>query len=124
MRQEGRGIGLINKLKAYRLQDEGLDTVEANEKLGFPMDLRRYGVGAQILRDLGVRKFRFLTNNPKKVVGLEGFGLEMVEQVPIVVPPNHENRRYLETKQKKMGHMMDFLLPDGPGAPVAKDGGD
>jgi 3,4-dihydroxy 2-butanone 4-phosphate synthase/GTP cyclohydrolase II len=122
MRQEGRGIGLINKLRAYKLQDEGLDTVEANEKLGFPMDLRRYGVGAQILRDLGVRKFRFLTNNPKKVVGLEGFGLEMVEQVPIVVRPNHENRRYLETKQKKMGHIMDFLLPDGPTAPAAKDG--
>jgi 3,4-dihydroxy 2-butanone 4-phosphate synthase/GTP cyclohydrolase II len=123
MRQEGRGIGLINKLKAYRLQDEGLDTVEANEKLGFPMDLRRYGVGAQILRDLGVRKFRFLTNNPKKVVGLEGFGLEMVEQVPVVVKPNSENRRYLETKKKKMGHIMDLLLPDGPATPATKDGG-
>jgi 3,4-dihydroxy 2-butanone 4-phosphate synthase/GTP cyclohydrolase II len=108
MRQEGRGIGLLNKLRAYKLQDEGLDTVEANERLGFPMDIRRYGVGAQILRDLGVRKFRFLTNNPKKVVGLEGFGLEMVEQVPLVVPPNAENRRYLETKRLKMGHLMEI----------------
>ena len=112
MRQEGRGIGLINKLRAYSLQDEGLDTVEANERLGFPMDLRRYGVGAQILRDLGVRKFRFLTNNPKKIVGLEGFGLEMVEQVPLVIEPNHENRRYLHTKQEKMGHLMDILGED------------
>ncbi len=109
MRQEGRGIGLINKLRAYSLQDEGLDTVEANERLGFPMDLRRYGVGAQILRDLGVRKFKFLTNNPKKIVGLEGFGLEMVEQVPLVIEPNQENRRYLRTKQEKMGHLMDVL---------------
>lgn len=112
MRQEGRGIGLINKLRAYKLQDEGLDTVEANERLGFPMDLRRYGVGAQILRDLGVRRFRFLTNNPKKIVGLEGFGLEMVEQVPLVVEPNNENRRYLRTKQEKMGHLMDILGED------------
>jgi 3,4-dihydroxy 2-butanone 4-phosphate synthase/GTP cyclohydrolase II len=108
MRQEGRGIGLINKLRAYSLQDEGLDTVEANERLGFPMDLRRYGVGAQILRDLGVKKFRFITNNPRKIVGLQGFGLEMVEQVPIVVEPNLENRRYLRTKQDKMGHIMDI----------------
>ena len=117
MRQEGRGIGLINKLRAYRLQDQGLDTVEANESLGFPMDLRRYGVGAQILRDLGVRKFRFLTNNPKKVVGLEGFGLEMVEQVPIVVPPNPENSRYLETKRVRMGHVLDGD-GDGTGRPA------
>ncbi len=112
MRQEGRGIGLINKLRAYSLQDEGLDTVEANERLGFPMDLRRYGVGAQILRDLGVRKFRFLTNNPKKIVGLEGFGLEMVEQVPLVIEPNSENRRYLNTKRDKMGHLLDIVGDD------------
>lgn len=112
MRQEGRGIGLINKLRAYSLQDEGLDTVEANERLGFPMDLRRYGVGAQILRDLGVRKFRFLTNNPKKIVGLEGFGLEMVEQVPLVVEPNNENKRYLRTKREKMGHLLDIVGDD------------
>ncbi len=108
MRQEGRGIGLINKLKAYNLQDEGLDTVEANERLGFPMDLRRYGVGAQILRDLGVRKFRFMSNNPRKIVGLEGFGLELVEQVPLKVDPNSENSRYLRTKQDKMGHLLDI----------------
>ncbi len=108
MRQEGRGIGLHNKLKAYALQDQGLDTVEANEKLGFPMDLRKYGVGAQILLDLGVRRFRALTNNPKKLVGLQGFGLEMVERVPIVAPARDENRRYLETKQEKMGHLLNI----------------
>jgi 3,4-dihydroxy 2-butanone 4-phosphate synthase/GTP cyclohydrolase II len=107
MRQEGRGIGLLNKLKAYELQDQGLDTVEANLKLGFPMDLRRYGVGAQILRDLGVRRFRLLTNNPKKVVGLEGFGLELVEQISLAAPVNAENRFYLKTKAEKMGHSMD-----------------
>jgi len=108
MRQEGRGIGLHNKLKAYALQDTGLDTVEANERLGFPPDLRNYGVGAQILVDLGVRRFRFLTNNPKKVVGLEGFGLEMVERVPIVAPPRDENRRYLDTKKTRLGHLLDL----------------
>ena len=108
MRQEGRGIGLHNKLKAYALQDQGLDTVEANEQLGFPMDLRKYGVGAQILRDLGVRRFRAMTNNPKKLVGLQGFGLEMVERVPLLAPPREENRRYLETKQEKMGHLLDI----------------
>ncbi|MEX0760937.1 MAG: bifunctional 3,4-dihydroxy-2-butanone-4-phosphate synthase/GTP cyclohydrolase II [Dehalococcoidia bacterium] len=108
MRQEGRGIGLSNKMRAYALQDRGLDTVEANEKLGFPMDLRKYGVGAQILLDLGVRRFRFLTNNPKKVVGLEGFGLEMVERVPILALPGDENRRYLATKQAKMGHLLNI----------------
>ena len=108
MRQEGRGIGLINKLRAYDLQDDGMDTVQANESLGFPMDLRHYGVGAQILRDLGVVKFRFLTNNPKKIVGIEGFGLQMVEQLPILVKVNAENEKYLATKQKKMGHMLNI----------------
>ena len=107
MRQEGRGIGLHNKLKAYSLQDDGMDTVDANIALGFPPDLRHYGVGAQILADLGVRKLRILTNNPRKVVGLESFGLELVEQVPIVVSTNVENRRYLEAKQARMGHLLE-----------------
>ena len=105
-KHEGRGIGLAAKIHAYKLQDGGLDTVEANAKLGFGMDLRDYGLGAQILFDLGVRKFRFLTNNPKKVVGLEGYGLEMVEQVPIRAPANPHNARYLETKRVKMGHLL------------------
>ncbi len=108
MRQEGRGIGLHNKLRAYALQDEGLDTVEANRALGFAPDLRDYGIGAQILRDLGVRKMRLLTNNPKKVVGLEGYGLKVVETVPLLAPPNPENIHYLETKKKKMGHLLDI----------------
>jgi 3,4-dihydroxy 2-butanone 4-phosphate synthase/GTP cyclohydrolase II len=106
MRQEGRGIGLAAKIHAYKLQEEGLDTVEANAKLGFPSDLRDYGLGAQILFDLGVRQFRFLTNNPKKVVGLEGYGLEMVEQVPIRSESNPHNAKYLETKKVKLGHML------------------
>jgi 3,4-dihydroxy 2-butanone 4-phosphate synthase/GTP cyclohydrolase II len=106
MRQEGRGIGLAAKIHAYKLQEQGLDTVEANAKLGFPSDLRDYGLGAQILFDLGVRKFRFLTNNPKKVVGLEGYGMQMVEQVPIREEPNPHNAKYLETKKTKMGHML------------------
>ena len=105
MRQEGRGIGLHNKLKAYQLQDEGLDTVEANARLGFPMDLRHYGVGAQILVDLGVKKFSQMTNNPKKLVGLQGYGLE-IEQVALEVPSNPENRRYLKTKRDRMGHTL------------------
>jgi 3,4-dihydroxy 2-butanone 4-phosphate synthase/GTP cyclohydrolase II len=106
MRQEGRGIGLAAKIHAYKLQEEGLDTVEANAKLGFGSDLRDYGLGAQILFDLGVRKFRFLTNNPKKVVGLEGYGIQMVEQVPIRSAPNPHNEKYLETKRVKMGHLL------------------
>jgi 3,4-dihydroxy 2-butanone 4-phosphate synthase/GTP cyclohydrolase II len=107
IRQEGRGIGLVNKLKAYALQDAGLDTVEANEKLGFQHDLRNYGIGAQILVDLGVRKMRLMTNNPKKMVGLDGYGLRIVEQVPIEVPANEYNRCYLECKKFKMGHLIN-----------------
>ena len=106
MRQEGRGIGLAPKIKAYKLQQSGYDTVEANEKLGFPMDLREYGIGAQILADLGIKKIRLLTNNPKKVVGLEGYGLEIVEQVPIRVKPNKHNKDYLRTKREKLGHLL------------------
>jgi len=106
MRQEGRGIGLVNKLKAYKLQDEGLDTVEANEKLGFRPDLRDYGIGAQILRDLGVTKMKLMTNNPKKVVGLHGYGLEIVQRVPLEMDPNEINHRYLTTKRDKMGHLI------------------
>jgi len=106
MRQEGRGIGLPAKLHAYRLQEQGLDTVEANLKLGFPMDLRDYGVGAQMLCDLGVNKIRLLTNNPKKVVGLQGHGLEIVEQLPIRVSPNPHNAKYLKTKKDRMGHLL------------------
>ena len=106
MRQEGRGIGLVNKLKAYELQDKGLDTVEANIKLGFKPDLRDYGIGAQILVDLGVRKMRLMTNNPKKIVGLEGYGLKVVERVPMEMNPHERNLIYLKTKKKKLGHML------------------
>ena len=106
MRQEGRGIGLPAKIQAYKLQEKGLDTVQANLKLGFGMDLREYGLGAQILSDLGLHKIRLLTNNPKKVVGLEGYGLEITEQVPIRVKPNRHNKKYLQTKREKLGHLI------------------
>ena len=109
MRQEGRGIGLVNKLKSYELQDKGLDTVEANIKLGFKPDLRDYGIGAQILVDLGVRKMRLMTNNPKKIVGLEGYGLKVVERVPVETKPHDKNIIYLKTKKKKLGHMLDSV---------------
>ena len=107
IRQEGRGIGLVNKIKAYALQDQGLDTVEANEELGFKPDMRNYGIGAQILVDLGVRKMKLMTNNPKKMVGLDGYGLSIVEQVPIEVPANIHNKCYLECKKLKMGHLLN-----------------
>jgi 3,4-dihydroxy 2-butanone 4-phosphate synthase/GTP cyclohydrolase II len=109
LRQEGRGIGLLAKLKAYELQERGLDTEEANLALGFPSDLRNYGVGAQILVDLGIDRIRLMTNNPRKIIGLEGYGLEIVERVPLEMPPNEYNEKYLHTKCSKMGHIFNNL---------------
>lgn len=127
MRQEGRGIGLLAKLKAYHLQqNKGLDTVEANRQLGFPPDLRHYGIGAQVLLDLGVRQIRLLTNNPKKIVGLDGFGLRIVDRVPIVVPPTPSNQRYLQVKRDQMGHLLDDLsapVPKSVGSTVTGEAG-
>lgn len=108
MRQEGRGIGLLNKMKAYKLQEEGLDTVEANEKLGFAPDLRDYGIGAQILRDLGITKMKLLTNNPRKITGLKGYGLEVLERIALQMPSRDENKKYLRAKYEKLGHMLHF----------------
>jgi 3,4-dihydroxy 2-butanone 4-phosphate synthase/GTP cyclohydrolase II len=112
LRQEGRGIGLLDKLRAYALQDEGLDTVEANEHLGLPVDKRDYGIGTQILADLGVHRIRVLTNNPRKYYGLRGYGLEVVDQVPLIIPPTPHNARYLQVKRDKLGHLLEpFAQP-------------
>jgi 3,4-dihydroxy 2-butanone 4-phosphate synthase/GTP cyclohydrolase II len=113
MQQEGRSIGLLNKMKAYHLQDEGLDTVEANQRLGLPPDLRDYGIGAQVLKDLGLKRIRLLTNNLTKVVGLRGFGLEISERVPIEIEPNVHNERYLKTKREKLNHVFEKVLGTG-----------
>ncbi|RMF69960.1 MAG: bifunctional 3,4-dihydroxy-2-butanone-4-phosphate synthase/GTP cyclohydrolase II [Calditrichaeota bacterium] len=121
MRQEGRGIGLKNKIRAYELQDKGKDTVEANEALGFKADLRHYGVGAQILFDLGIRRIRLMTNNPKKIIGISGYGLEVVERVRIEVPPNKVNAKYLATKRDKLGHLLTLLEDESDHEPTQKE---
>ena len=107
LRQEGRGIGLVNKIKAYALQDKGMDTVEANEKLGFKADARDYTVGTQILADLGIKRIKLITNNPKKIEGLERYGIKIVERVPLIIKPNTTNKKYLEAKKKKLGHYLE-----------------
>ena len=107
LRQEGRGIGLLNKIKAYKLQDKGMDTVEANEKLGFKGDMRDYTVGVQILADLGLKRIRLMTNNPKKIEGLEKYGIKIVERIPLIIKPNPKNKKYLETKKEKLGHYLE-----------------
>jgi 3,4-dihydroxy 2-butanone 4-phosphate synthase/GTP cyclohydrolase II len=112
MRQEGRGIGLANKIKAYKLQEQGRDTVEANIELGFPADLRDYGIGAQILADLGLSTIKLITNNPKKVVGIQGYGLKVIDRIPMKIAPNKHNARYLETKRDKLGHLLDISPAD------------
>jgi len=113
LEQEGRGIGIAAKMRAYELQDQGLETVEANHRLGYPADRRDYGLGCQVLKDLGLSQIRLMTNNPAKRVGIEGYGLEVVERVPLRVPPHHENRRYLDTKREKMGHLLDDFHAPG-----------
>jgi 3,4-dihydroxy 2-butanone 4-phosphate synthase/GTP cyclohydrolase II len=113
IQQEGRGIGLINKIRAYELQEHGHDTVEANRLLGFAPDIRDYGIGAQILADLGLRDIRLMTNNPGKVVGIEGMGIRVVERVPLEVPPNEANRSYLRAKREKLGHLLSDIVEEG-----------
>ncbi|WP_456455803.1 bifunctional 3,4-dihydroxy-2-butanone-4-phosphate synthase/GTP cyclohydrolase II [Thermovibrio sp.] len=124
LRQEGRGIGLVNKIKAYHLQDHGFDTVEANRKLGFPPDMRDFGIGAQILRDLGVKKMRLMTNNPKKLIGLEGYGLEVVERVPLITGVCEYNINYLKTKKEKLGHLLNLEEENGRNPNSGRDKGE